>query len=79
FCPAASIPGGTNVQLQIVGFAAVFIEGLTSGGSGTVDCTGNDAIARVVSISACGATGGGTIDPGETGPFGVPIRLVRAP
>jgi Flp pilus assembly protein TadG len=79
FCPAASVPGGTNVQLQIVGFAAVFIEGLTSGGSGTIDCTGNDAIARVVSVSACGASGGGTIDPGETGPFGVPLRLVRAP
>ena len=79
FCPAAEVPGGTNVQLQIVGFAAVFIEGLTSGGSGTIDCTGNDAIARVISISACGASGGGTIAPGETGPFGVPLRLVRAP
>jgi len=78
FCPAASVPGGTNVQLQIVGFAAVFIEGLTSGGGGTIDCTGNDAIARVISVSACGAAGG-PINQNETGPFGVPLRLVRAP
>jgi len=79
FCPAASVPGGTNVQLQIVGFALVFVEGLASGKSGTVDCTGNNAIARVINVAACGGAGGGTINPGETGPLGVPIRLVRAP
>jgi hypothetical protein len=80
FCPAASVPGGTNVSLQIVGFATVFIEGLTSGSSGTIDCTGNDAMARLINVSACGGTGGTPgIDPGETGPFGTPIRLVRAP
>jgi hypothetical protein len=80
FCPAASVPGGTNVSLQIVGFAVVFIEGLTSGGSGTIDCTGNDIIARLINVSACGGTGGTpAIDPNETGPFGTPIRLVRAP
>jgi hypothetical protein len=80
FCPAASVPGGTNVSLQIVGFATVFIQGLTSGGSGTVDCNGNDVVARLINVSACGGTGGTPgIDPGETGPFGTPIRLVRAP
>lgn len=78
FCPAASVPGGTNVQLQIVGFATVFVEGLKSGNSAP-DCTGADAAGRIISLSACGASGGGTIDPGETGPFGVPLRLVRAP
>jgi Flp pilus assembly protein TadG len=79
FCPAASVPGGTNVSLQIVGFAVVFVEGLTSGGSGTIDCNGNNVIARILNVTACGATGGGTINPNETGPFGVPIRLVRTP
>jgi hypothetical protein len=79
FCPDASVPGGTNVQLQIVGFAVVFVEGLASGNSGTIDCNGNEITARLISVSACGASGGGTINPGETGPYGVPIRLVRAP
>ena len=77
FCPAAQVPGGTNVSLQIVGFAVVFVEGLSSGNGGTPDCNGNDITARVISVSACGATGGGSINPNETGPFGVPIRLVR--
>ena len=77
FCPAASVPGGTSVSLQIVGFAVVFVEGLGSGGSGTVDCNGSEITARIISLSACGNLGGGTINPNETGPYGVPIRLVR--
>ena len=79
FCPAASVPGGTNVSLQIVGFAVVFVEGLGSGGSGTIDCNGSEITARIINVSACGASGGGTINPNETGPFGVPLRLVRTP
>jgi len=80
FCPAASVPGGTNVSLQIVGFAVVFIQGLKSGNSNTIDCNGNDVVARLINVSACGGTGGTpAINPNETGPFGTPIRLVRAP
>ena len=80
FCPAASVPGGTNVSLQIVGFAVVFVQGLQSGNSGTIDCNGNDVVARLINVSACGGTGGTpAINPAETGPFGTPIRLVRAP
>lgn len=77
FCPSGDVPGGTQTLVQIVGFALVFVEGLQNG-SGTIDCNGNDVIGRIINVSACGDTGG-TIDPGETGPFGVPIRLVRAP
>jgi len=80
FCPAASVPGGTNVSLQIVGFAAVFVQGFTSGNNGTIDCNGPNAVCRLINVSACGGTGGTpAIDPNETGPFGTPIRLVRAP
>jgi len=82
FCPAASVPGGTQVSLQIVGFAVVFIEGMANGkGAGnTIDCTGNNTIARIINVSACGGTGGTpSINPSETGPYGTPIRLVRAP
>lgn len=77
FCPSGDVPGGTQPLVQIVGFALVFVEGLQSGG-GTIGCNGSDVIGRIINISACGDTGG-TIDPGETGPFGVPLRLVRAP
>lgn len=78
FCPSGDVPGGTSPQVQIVGFALVFVEGLVSGNSAP-DCSGNDVVGRVISLAACGASGGGTINPGETGPYGVPIRLVRAP
>ena len=78
FCPTGDVPGGTQPLVQIVGFALVFVEGL-QGGGGTIDCTGSDVIGRIIDIAACGAAGGGTINPGETGPYGVPIRLVRVP
>ena len=77
FCPSGDVPGGTQPQVQIVGFALVFIEGLKGGGA-AIDCNGSDVIGRIINIAGCGSTGG-TINPGETGPFGVPLRLVRAP
>src|SRR5262249_14992472 len=58
FCPSASVPGGTNVSLQIVGFAVVFIQGFTSGNNGTIDCNGPNAVCRLINVSACGGTGG---------------------
>jgi Flp pilus assembly protein TadG len=79
FCPSAEVPGGTSPMVHIVGFALVFVEGVANG-SGEINCNGGqDVIARIISVAACGSTGGGTINPGETGPYGVPIRLVRAP
>ncbi|SRR6266404_175887 len=82
FCPAADVPGGTQVSLQVVGFALVFVEGFRSGNSNTApDCNGNDAVGRIINVAACSGTGGGGggINPNETGPFAIPVRLVRTP
>ncbi len=81
FCPSNELPdSGATVQIIVVGFASIFIEGIQ----------GNEVRARLVSVSACGDTPGGGLGPGtsgigasgtnfETGPFGVPLRLVRLP
>ncbi len=80
-CPDASLHG-TQPQLQIIGFALIFLEGFQNGNN-PPDCNGNDAVGRVVGIFGCagsgGGGGGGGIDPTETGPFAVPVRLVRVP
>jgi Flp pilus assembly protein TadG len=68
YCPAGPPSGQT--QLTVMGFALVFIE----------DVQGNDVIARLISITGCtdgSGSGGGSIDPKETGPYSVPVRLVR--
>jgi hypothetical protein len=71
FCPAGNFPNGTNVSLQIIGFATFFLEGIQGG----------DVVARLISISACGASGGGAGGGGggETGgtALSLPLRLVR--
>jgi hypothetical protein len=73
FCPAGDFPSGTNVTLQIIGFATFFVEGLQ----------GKDVKARLVSVSSCGALsggpGGGAGGGGETGGtvLSLPLRLVR--
>ena len=71
FCPS-SFPSGTeSAQYTVIGFATVFIEGFS----------GDDLLARLISVTDCSvmAGGGGGINPQETGPYGQPIRLVRAP
>jgi hypothetical protein len=73
FCPTGELPdGGANVEIPVVGFAQVFLEGVT----------GNNVMGRLVGVSACSAGGGsggggGTAAPGEIGPAGIPVRLVR--
>jgi hypothetical protein len=62
FCPGNQFPNGTNVNVQIVGYAMLFLSGVQ----------GNNVVARLINVSACG---GG--NPTETGPFAIPIRLVR--
>ena len=65
---------GTNINLRIIGFATIFLEG----------SLGPNIVARLIGVGACGGGGGGGGggigggDPGETGPFGFPIRLVRS-
>lgn len=71
FCPN-NFPSGTETaQYTVIGFATVFIEGFQ----------GNDLQARLISVTDCSvaAGGGGEINPLETGPFGLPLRLVRQP
>ena len=69
FCPADKLPdGGANVQIPVKGFALIFIDGVQS----------NDVVAHLVGISGCGS-GGPPLGSEVTGPYSVPIRLVRLP
>jgi hypothetical protein len=69
FCPANKLPdNGANVQIPVRGFALIFIDGVQ----------GNDVIAHLVGISGCGA-GGPPLGSEVTGPYSVPVRLVRLP
>ncbi len=63
YCPAGSFGSGTNVNLQVVGFAAFFLEGIQ----------GNNVVARLLNVSSCNASG---VDTGGT-VLSVPLRLVR--
>ncbi|MFY9608214.1 MAG: hypothetical protein WAU45_06300, partial [Blastocatellia bacterium] len=71
FCTTGFPSGTSTAQYTVIGFATVFIEGFQ----------GNDLQARLISVTDCSvaAGGGGAINPLETGPFGLPLRLVRQP
>lgn len=71
FCPDNFPNGTTSAQYTVIGFATVFIEGFQ----------GNDLQARLISVTDCSVAsgGGGAINPLETGPSGLPLRLVRQP
>jgi hypothetical protein len=66
FCPDGKFPTGTNVNLQIIGFAVFFLEGVQGG----------DVVARLLNVSSCGPSSG---TPPETGGtvLSLPLRLVR--
>src|SRR5262249_24382245 len=64
FCPSEKFPGGTKATVQIVGFAAFFLEGIQE----------TDVVARLINVSSCGASGGA--DTGGT-VRSIPLRLVR--
>jgi hypothetical protein len=40
---------------------------------------GNDVMAHLVGISGCGSSGGPPLGSEVTGPYSVPVRLVRLP
>ena len=54
---------GTNVQIQVIGFAVIFIDGVQ----------GNDVMAHLVNVQPCTASSTG----GQPGPLAIPLRLVR--
>ncbi len=65
FCPAGRYPGGGRfINIKVVGFGLVFVDGFQ----------GNAVQARLINVFPCSSGGGG----GEqTGPYSVPIRLIR--
>jgi hypothetical protein len=69
FCPSGNFPSGSNVTLQIIGFATFFLEGFQ----------GNDLQARLISVSSCGGPAGGGGGGTETGGtvLSLPLRLIR--
>ena len=73
-CPQNNFPSGGSTTITASGFAILFIEGVQ----------GSDVVTRLMGVTGCvsGAGGGGGGSgsgpaPPETGPFGVPVRLVR--
>jgi len=74
FCPGNLLSGGATLQIGVIGYALVFIEGMQ----------GNDVLARLLWVSGCqAAPGGGGPGTGpaapELGPYSFPVRLVRLP
>jgi Putative Flp pilus-assembly TadE/G-like len=71
-CTQVISPGYNGQQVQIIGFVDLFIDGMS----------GSDVRAHFVKPTAC-STGGGAGQGNQfganTGPLGVPIRLVRTP
>ena len=65
FCPTGDFPTGTNVNVSIVGFALVFLEGIQ----------GNDVLARFINAAGCA----GPLITNEAAPYSIPVRLVRGP
>lgn len=67
FCPAGRFPGGGRfINIQVVGFALVFVDGFQSG----------RVQGRLINVLPCSAGEGGG-GGGPVGPYAVPIRLVR--
>jgi hypothetical protein len=84
FCAnGGKFPGGSTPSLYIVGFAIVFIEGLSpNGNTSNVGCNGNNVVARLIGLGACADSPGGVsngtgLPATETGPLSIPVRLVR--
>lgn len=63
--------GGTNVNVPVIGFALIFVEGM---GGGALPGGNNDVIVRLIDVLDCGSV---TSTGNETGPLATPLRLVR--
>lgn len=70
------VPSGTTPLFPVIGFAFIFIDGIGNCPQGGGQCV----LARLISITGCGSGGGGAgggLPPTESGPFAIPVRLVR--
>jgi hypothetical protein len=70
-CTQSVSPGYNGQQVRVIGFVQLFIDGMQ----------GQDVTAHFVSPIACAEGGEGQAGEtgANTGPYGVPIRLVQAP
>lgn len=70
-CTQLINPGYNGQQVKIIGYIELFIDGMS----------GNNVRAHVVKPTACsgGGAGQGSDTGANTGPYGVPIRLVKTP
>lgn len=62
FCPGNTLPSGTKVTLQVLGFAILFIE----------NAQGGNVTARLINVKACDP-----VTPPTNAPLAVLVRLVR--
>ena len=75
FCPGGDFPSGTNVNVQIIGFALMFLEGIEP-----VPGSGQTVMARMLNVIGCDASGAGAGGAPSGSPvFSLPLRLVRVP
>ena len=71
FCPGNSLGGGSS-DLQVSGFALVFVEGIQNGGP-----FDGDVVGRLIDVFSCGGIASPPISGAIT--YSVPVRLVRLP
>lgn len=71
FCPSNTAPSGTNTVFQVAGFVLLFVEEVSPPGQDQGNVT-----VRLIRAYPCG---GLPVDTEETGPFSVPLRLVKLP
>jgi len=71
------VPSGTTPSFPVIGFAFIFIDGIGNCPQGGGECV----LARLIGITGCGSGGGGAggggLPPTESGPYAIPVRLVR--
>jgi len=70
FCPTGDFPSGGGTSLRIVGFALLFIDGISGGG---------DVTAELINVIACAPTPPTGVDEDGGTVLSLPLRLVRLP
>jgi hypothetical protein len=75
-CTQTVSPGYAGQQVRVIGFLNMFVDGMV----------GQNVQARMVTATPCATSGGGAGEGSEggptganTGPWGVPVRLVQTP